>query len=721
VRREQEAFLEQTFIFILRGYPMSYSRRTFLSTAAAAAAIGVWHRPAWSSTRVWVPPANRTLRVIENTWIEMPDGTKLAARLFMPEDAPRHPVGAVLEYLPYNKRSITRERDDSTAAWLVPRGFAFVRVDIRGTGDSEGIHKNEYDLPEQADVAPLISWIARQPWCNGKVGMRGASYGGFVSLQAARKDIPELVAIVPAVGTENGYTDDVHTLGGCIINEKVNWGGIYKGVIIAPPDPEIVGDRWHTMWLERLNAQIPMVAEWMRHQLVDDYWRARILTDYSQIKCAVYANGGMIDAYVNTVPRLLERLQCPRKGLVGPWSHSFPGEGAPGPMLDWAVEECRWWDQWLNGHHNGIMDEPMLRTYVADGCPAQFFPQDTPGRWIAEKMWPSPSVKKTNFFPSLGGMLKSSPPQSAPLRVSPALTVGGCIPLSDPQSQDIGTQSPSEQSSDDALATVFETAPLPADIEIVGNPVLRVTFTANRPVAKLAARLNEVTANGRSWMVTYGAVNLAHNADHTQYEPIESGVSTERELLFYYVSRRFHKGSRIRLSVSQSQWPIVWPVPEAVDLSLFIGATVLELPVRPRPPREVPMSMALRRDATLKAKAEHRWIGGVTAEGPAASRVVKIRGAEPGVPLMVEPIKMNLGESWQMEGEMTEGDCNSYRINCKWMESFERPRWSVAVKTDATMTSSTTEFIVDEGVEAWYNDQKIFEKRWTNSVKRNGN
>jgi putative CocE/NonD family hydrolase len=701
---------------------MNYSRRTFLTTAAAAT-VGVWHRPAWSATRVRVPPANRRLQVIENTWIELPDGTKLAARILLPDDAPRRPVGAILEYIPYNKRSITREFDDRTAAWLVPRGFALVRVDIRGTGDSEGTYKNEYDLPEQADTAPVIRWIAGQPWCNGKVGMRGFSYGGFVALQAARKGIPELVAIMPAVGTENGYTDDVHTLGGCIINEKVNWGGIYKAIIIAPPDPEIVGDRWHTMWLERLNAQFPMVAEWMRHQLVDEYWRARILTDYSQIKCAVYANGGMIDAYVNTVPRLLERLRCPRKGLVGPWGHGFPDRGAPGPMLDWAVEECRWWDYWLNGHDNGIMDEPMLRTYMADGCPAQSFPHDTPGRWVAEKVWPSPSVKSTSFFPSPAGVLQSHPPRSEPLRVSPALTVGACVPWSDPQ--DMTTQAATEQSADDALATVFETEPLPADIEIVGTPVLRVTFKANRPVAKLAARLNEITADGRSWMVTYGAVNLAHNADHSKYEPIEPGVATERELLLYFVSRRFHKGSRIRLSVSQSQWPIVWPVPEALDLSLLVGATVLELPVRRPPPREVPMSMALRRDTNLKSRAGaysgHDWSGGFTAEGSPASRRVHIRAFELGVPSLLEPIAMKLGGSTLNEGQMIEGDCNSYRMYSKSTETFERPGWSIAVTGDATMTSTATDFIVDEGIEAWYNGAKIFERRWTNHIKRNGN
>lgn len=364
---------------------MAPSRREFIDASLAALAVAGWHRPAWSTTQVWAPPPVHRIKIIENEWIPMPDGVRLAARIFLPEGAGHAPVGAVLEYLPYSKRKGYRRVDDRTAAWLVARGFALVRVDVRGTGESEGIIVNEYDLPEQDDTAPVIRWMARQPWCNGKVGMRGISYGAIVAFQAAAKGIPELKAIAAAMGTENGYTDDVHTLGGCVINEKVVWGTLWKQIMVDPPDPELVGARWREMWLERLRAQLPLVSEWMRHQLVDQYWRDRILTDYSAVKCAVYAIGGLADSYINTVPRTLERLSCPRKGLVGPWGHDWPQDGDPGPRLDWAVEETRWWDYWLNGHDNGIMQEPMLRSFVAETSVAQRYPAEITGRWIAEE------------------------------------------------------------------------------------------------------------------------------------------------------------------------------------------------------------------------------------------------------------------------------------------------------------------------------------------------
>jgi len=682
--------------------------------------VGGWYRPAWSDSMVWSPPPVRKIRTIENIWIAMPDGVKLAARLFLPEDAEQAPVGAVLEYIPYHKRTDYRSIDDRTAAWLVPRGFAYVRVDVRGTGESEGLICNEYDLPEQADAAPLIRWISQQPWCNGNVGMRGASYGAINSFQAAAKGIPELKAIVPAVGTENGYTDDVHTLGGCVINEKVIWGTIWKQIMIDPPDPELVGERWRTMWLERLHAQIPMVAEWMQHQLVDQYWHDRILTDYSRIQCGVYVLGGLMDSYVNTVPRVLEQLNCPRKGLVGPWGHSFPGNGNPGPRLDWAFEEARWWDYWLNNHDNGIMDEPMLRTYIADATVAQTYPADTPGRWVSEERWPAQSIKSRRFFVTTQNTLQPDQPPIAHVTVLPLGTIGGCIPLLSPS--DMATHAATEQSDDDKLSLVFETEPLEENIDIVGQPVVHLGFTADKPVAKLAARLNEVTPDGRSWMLTYGVQNLAHNDDHTGYEPIRPGVERHKEMVLYYTSRRVQKGSRLRLSFSQSQWPIVWPSPEPVELQLITGKTALEIPVRTKRERETPIPVEIFPDKSGATPAQQDPSSSlVQAEGKTGSRRVSLVARYPVKPRMIKAINMSVGIGWSVNARMTEGDANSYRIELKTESVAQREGWKVLTKVDTTMTSTCTEFIVNEGIEAWHNGKKLFAKRWNNRVKRNGN
>jgi putative CocE/NonD family hydrolase len=699
---------------------MQGSRREFIGAAAAIAAVGGWYRPAWSATPVWAPPPVHKVKVIENEWIPMPDGVRLAARIFMPEGAPSAPVGAILEYLPYSKRKGYRRVDDRTAAWLVPRGFAFVRVDVRGTGESEGIIVNEYDLPEQADAAPLIRWIAQQPWCNGNVGMRGISYGSITSFQAASKGIPELKAIAAAMGTENGYTDDVHTLGGCVINEKVVWGTMWKQIMIDPPDPELVGARWREIWLERLRAQGPLVSEWMRHQLVDQYWRDRIITDYSQVKCAVYVIGGLEDSYINTVPRTLERLSCPRKGIVGSWGHDWPQDGDPGPRLDWAVEETRWWDYWLNGNDNGIMDEPMLRSFIADATVAQSYPADIPGRWIAEERWPAPSIGARRLHVTPARTLQSAPPPTERIGVPAALTIGGCIPVLSPT--DMSMMAPTEQTDDDKLSLVFDSEPLGEDIDIVGRPTLRLVFVADKPIVKIAVRLNEIAPDGRSWLLTYGVRNLAHNADHTAWTPVVAGAEQSQDVLLNFTSRRIKKGSRLRLSVSQSQWPMVWPAPEAVSLQVVAGATAIDIPVRLARVAELPMPLKVLPDTTGKQPAPaDPAMRMVTYDGPADSRRASFGASFPVEMGMLEAIAMRRGSGLSVEASMAEGDVNSYRIAFTSENAAERDGWKTAAKVDTTMTSTPTHFIVEEGIEAWYNGERIHAQRWTHRIRRDGN
>ena len=698
---------------------MTHSRRDFIGSAAAAALAG-WHKPAWSSTRVWSPPPVHKIKTIENEWIPMPDGIRLAARIFLPEGALGRPVGAVLEYLPYSKRKGYRRVDDKTASWLVTRGFAFVRVDVRGTGESGGLIFNEYDLPEQADAEPIIRWIARQPWCNGKVGMRGISYGSITSFQAAAKGIPELKAIAAAMGTENGYTDDVHTLGGCVINEKVVWGTMWKQIMIDPPDPELVGESWREMWLVRLRAQGPVVSEWMRHQLVDQYWRDRIMTDYSKVKCAVYVIGGLEDSYINTVPRTLERLSCPRKGIVGSWGHDWPQDGDPGPRLDWAVEETRWWDYWLNGNDNGIMDEPMLRSFIADATVAQSYPADIPGRWVAEERWPSPSITARRLHLASGKTLQDAAPPPARVAVPAALTIGGCIPILSPT--DMSSMAPTEQSDDDKLSLVFDSEPLTADIDIVGRPTLRLVFVADKPIAKVAVRLNEVAPDGRSWLLSYGVRNLAHNADHTAWTPLVAGAEQAQDILLNFTSRRVKKGSRLRLSVSQSQWPIVWPAPEAVTLQVVAGATSVDIPVRAARKRELPMPVKVLPDTSGKKPAPvDPAMRMVSYEGPTASRRASFGATFPVELRPIEAIAMRRGSGLAVEATIAEGDVNSYRIAFTSENVSERDGWKAAAKVATTMTSTPTHFIIEESIEAWHDGERIHEARWRHRVRRDGN
>jgi uncharacterized protein len=224
----------------------------------------------------------RNVRVIEHILIPLTDGTALAGRIWLPDDAEQHPVPAILEYLPYRKRDGTYERDALTHPYLAGHGYACVRVDIRGSGESGGLLFDEYAMQEQDDGIEVIAWLAAQPWCSGAVGMMGISWGGFNSLQIAARRPPALKAIVticstyPSGGaspdaycsTDDRYADDAHYMGGTLLTAGLEWAAFFFGSMCLPPDPILVGDGWRAMWRERLQ-HIPLFFELWLLQAAD--------------------------------------------------------------------------------------------------------------------------------------------------------------------------------------------------------------------------------------------------------------------------------------------------------------------------------------------------------------------------------------------------------------------------------------------------------------------
>ena len=276
----------------------------------------------------------RELREIEHCWIPLADGCRLAARLWLPADAERRPVPAILEYLPYGKREGTRERDEPMHRYFAGHGFAAVRVDLRGTGDSDGLLSDEYLEQELRDGVEVIEWIASRPWCNGAVGMIGKSWGGFNALQIAALRPPALRGVISVCASDDRYADDAHYKGGCLLVENFRWGAALFSLIAHPPDPLIVGPGWRERWIERLEHAVPFAARWLRHPLRDAYWRHGSVGEApARIACPVYAVGGWADGYTNAVPRLVAALPDRCQGLVGPWGHLYPHEGRPGPAI----------------------------------------------------------------------------------------------------------------------------------------------------------------------------------------------------------------------------------------------------------------------------------------------------------------------------------------------------------------------------------------------------
>ena len=242
---------------------------------------------------------------------------------------------------------------------------------------------DEYLKQEHDDALEVIRWIAQQPWCSGAVGMMGKSWGGFNSLQVAARRPPELKAIITVCSTDDRYLDDVHYMGGCLLNENLTWGSVLMSFNAYPPDPELVGERWRTIWRDRLEHGVFFPEHWLAHPHRDGYWKhGSVCEDYGAITCPVYAIGGWSDAYSNAIPRLLAGLKVPRKGLIGPWAHLYPHDGVPGPAIGFLQEALRWWDQWLKGNDTGIMAEPILRVWMQESVRPRPFHKQRPGRWV---------------------------------------------------------------------------------------------------------------------------------------------------------------------------------------------------------------------------------------------------------------------------------------------------------------------------------------------------
>jgi uncharacterized protein len=365
----------------------------------------------------------RRVREIEHRWIPLSDGTRLSARIWLPADALADPVPAILEYLPYRHRDGTYARDQGIHGYFAGHGYASIRVDLRGSGESEGVLLDEYLTQEQDDALEVIAWIARQPWSTGRVGMMGISWGGINALQVAARRPPALKAIISVDSTDDRFADDAHYMGGALLGENMVWGSAFFMQQGRAPDPAVVGRRWLAMWKRRLGAIQHPVLRWMRHPTRDAFWRhGSVAENYARIACAVYAIGGWEDGYTNTVLRLMRHLEAPRKALIGPWAHSYPHVADVNPM-GFLQEALRWWDHWLKDRDTGIMREPMIRAWMQESQPPRSVYTHRPGRWIAESAWPSRSVQVRRLL--LGdGTLGEARPRRARLAMRSPETTG---------------------------------------------------------------------------------------------------------------------------------------------------------------------------------------------------------------------------------------------------------------------------------------------------------
>ncbi|WP_404366714.1 CocE/NonD family hydrolase [Sphingomonas sp. MMS24-J45] len=686
---------------------MSGSRREFLGATLGGLALSGTAARAATSKAPWTLPPKTGVKHLEIVRIKMRDGVELCGQIWLPADADTRPAPVVLEYIPYRTRDAYSAPDGYWGNTLASHGIGFARIDLRGSGDSGGLLRDEYLAQEQDDAVEIIAWLAAQPWSNGSVGMRGISWGGFSTLQTAMQRPPALKAIMPMACSDRRFTDDAHFVGGCLGLTNFKWGANFKGVMAAPPDPAVAGPGWEKLWRDRLEASPAIIARWTRHQREDAYWRHGSLHfDYAAITCPTYIVGGWADAYVHSVPRLLEELKCPRKALVGPWGHTYAWLGGPGPALDWAYEEVRWWSHWLRGAATGIMDEPMLRFYRPEATPAQSAPGATPGAWGAEAVWPSPDVHAQRLYLTDAG-LAPRPGAGKRRQHRSDNAVGLATPEWVPFGQD---EMPGDQRHDDAASICYDMAPLPADVELLGVPRVRLRVAADKPVAQIAVRLCKVMHDGTSWRLAYGILNLTHRDGHATPKPLIPGKMVDVTIDLGFLAQRLKTGERLRIAISEGLWPLVWPSPDSPTLTLDPNASALTLPIRTPPLIEPAMPIQSvpvapdRGDVAVKTVEDH---GGITVTGtwPDKSR-----------PCANGTILSGFGPN--TVATITRGAPNSGSWSGSRISRYRRGDWNCELRIGFTLTSTARAFTVGETLTAFKDGVEIFRRDVTNTVPR---
>lgn len=655
--------------------------------------------------------------VLPNVWIPMSDGTSLAARIWLPTDAEQHPVPAILEYIPYRKNDHKAVRDHQIHGFFARHGYAGVRVDLRGSGNSEGILRDEYLQQELDDGLEILRWIAAQPWCSGKVGLFGLSWGGFNGLQLAALQPPELGAVVSVCSSDDRYADDVHYMGGCLLTDNLSWASTMFSFNASPPDPEVVGERWRNMWRERLEGSGLWVKNWLEHQHRDEYWRhASVCENYRAIQVPVMAVSGWADGYSNTVFRLLEHLEVPCHGLVGPWGHKYPHMGGPGPTIDFLGECLRWWDQWLKGKDNGVTAEPKLRAWMQDNSNPLL--ASRPGHWIGETQWPAPAIQTRELGLAHAALVEPDQVRALDLTLQSPLSVG--LFAGKWCSYAESTDLPWDQREEDGGALVFDTAPLEQELCILGAVEVALELSADKPVAMVAVRLSDLAPNDRATRVTFGVLNLTHRDSDEHLEPLQPGQRYRVKIRMNDIAQRFPAGNRIRLAISSSYWPLAWPAPEPARLTLHLENCRLRLPERA--PRD---NDAQLRDlgeggtgpsipTTLLAPATREW----TVSHNLATNEVTLNIVSNDARIRLDEIQLTFDRNISERYGYRNDRYDTVRGEVVHERRFERGDWRVLTVTRTVLTSTRTHFLIRATLDAYEGDTRVFSKSWDEAVAR---
>jgi hypothetical protein len=407
--------------------------------------------------------------------------------------------------------------------------------------------------------------------------------------------------------------------------------------------------------------------------------------------------------------------------MIGFWGHDYPDEGTPGPTIGFLQEAVRWYDRWLKGIENGIDTEPKLSVYLPDPPPGpgrqgegRGFNWEIQGRWAAEPDWPTNNITTQTLYLNADA-LASQPAAEQQLQILSLTTAGAATSGPGPQP---------DQRLDDSAWLCFDSAPLDEQLEFFGNPYAQLTLAADKPVAHVAVRLCDIAPNGASTFISRGVLNLTHRESHEQPTPLEPGTLYAVRVRLDVNTRVLLPGHRLRLAVSPSYWPHIWPAPEPVTLTLQTGRqSTLELPIRHHRPED----------------SHLRTFDPPEASQPVPHETLYTRAAETDLfPYTLErdlttgktTVTHGRAEGWRFADGLTyshkrretysviEGQPHTARHQIEHLITLARGDWHTRVETTSILSTDGHAFLLSNTLEGFENGGRVFAHTWTQETPR---
>jgi uncharacterized protein len=419
----------------------------------------------------------------------------------------------------------------------------------------------------------------------------------------------------------------------------------------------------------------------------------------------VLAVGGLTDPYRNAVLELVEHLPGRCEGVLGPWAHGYPHVVGPGPQIGFLGDVARFFGEHLRG--DAPIAVPRLRTFVAHPDPPRV--ETRTGRFASLDRVPDATLAL-----QIGDGTLGRDPLLTPVEIPTDLRSGQGAGAWCPYSPAVG---PAAQEADDARSTCFDSAPLESSLVLVGFPVCEFELAADAPLAQITARLCAVSPGGSSVLLARGTLNLTHRSGHDRLTPLIPGEINRYHLRIDAVSHEIPPGYRVRLALSPSSWPWVWPSPTLVTLRLSAG--VLRLPTAPddAPAVELGPAEAIVPVATILSDPRRG------EEVLHDENGVLTQTAQPdyvGGRRTIVPLGIDVTEQARARWRVRVDDPLSAEVQNTCAVTLARDGWSVRVETEATLRCTADRFLTTSVLRAFEGDALVRERTFESSVRREG-